>query len=88
MPVILDAPLPVPPPVILPVTPGVLQLYVVPAGTIPFVPFTGVRLKPTPLQDTPVIVLITADGFTFTVTVNVDPTQVPDVGVTVYVAVC
>ena len=51
-------------------------------------PFVGVTVKLTPPQVVAVIALITADGFTFTVTVNVDPTQVPDVGVTVYVAVC
>ena len=88
MPVILDALVPVPPPVIPPVTLGALQLYVVPDGTIPFVPFTGVILKNTPLHETPVIALITADGFTFTVTENTDPVQLPDNGVIVYVAVC
>jgi hypothetical protein len=88
LPVIVDALLPDAPPVIPPVTVGTLQLYNVPAGTMPFVPFTGVTLKNTPLHVVFVIALITADGFTFTVTVNVDPTQVPDVGVTVYVAVC
>ena len=87
LPVIPAAPLPVPPPVILPVTLGALHAYVVPAGTMPFVPFTGVTLKPTPLHDTPVIALITADGFTFTVNENTAPVQLPDNGVTRYVAV-
>ena len=84
----VDALLPDAPPVNPPVTPGALHAYTVPAGTIPFVPFTGVTLNKTPLQLVPVIALITAVGFTVTVTVNVDPVQLPDNGVTVYVAVC
>ena len=89
LPVILAAPLPVPPPVILPVTLGALHAYVVPAGTIPFVPFTGVTLKNNPLHVVLVIALITADGFTVTVTVNVAfAPHSDDVGVIVYVAVC
>ena len=87
VPVIVDALLPDAPPVILPVTPGALHVYTVPAGTIPFVPFTGVILKKTPLHETPVIALITADGFTFTVKENTTPVQLPDNGVTRYVAV-
>ena len=87
LPVILDAPLPDAPPVILPVTPGALHEYVVPAGTIPFVPFTGVTLKNNPLHVVLVIALITADGFTFTVNENTAPVQLPDNGVTRYVAV-
>ena len=83
----LAAPLPVPPPVNPPVTVGTLHAYVVPAGTMPFVPFTGVTLKNTPLQLVPVIALITADGFTFTVNENTAPVQLPDNGVTRYVAV-
>ena len=82
VPVIDDAPLPDAPPVILPVTLGTLHPYVVPAGTIPFVPFTGVTLKNTPPQVMPVIALITADGLIVTVIANVVPTQLPDVGVT------
>ena len=88
VPVILDALVPVPPPVMPPVTLGALQLYVVPDGTIPFVPLVGVNTKPTPPQVVAVIALITADGFTFTVTENTDPVQLPDNGVIVYVAVC
>ena len=76
------------PPVIAPVTVGALQLYKVPAGTIPFVPFVGVTVNNTPLQVTPVIAVTLAVGLTVTVTVNVVPVQVPDIGVTVYVAVC
>ena len=88
LPVILAAPLPVPPPVILPVTLGALHAYVVPAGTMPFVPFTGVTLKNNPLHVVFVIALIEAFAFTVTVTVNGAPVQLPDSGVTVYVAVC
>jgi hypothetical protein len=83
VPVIIDAPLPVPPPVILPVTDGALQLYVVPAGTTPFVPFVGVALNNTPLHVIDVIALIVAFGFTVTVNVKADPTQLPVVGVIV-----
>ena len=89
MPVIVDAPLPVPPPVIPPVTPGALQLYVVPAGITPLVTFTGVTLKNTPLHVVLVIALTDGVGLTVTVTVNVAfaPHKVL-VGVIVYVAVC
>ena len=67
-----------------PVTVGALQLYKVPAGTIPFVPFVGVTVNNTPLQVTPVIAVTLAVGLTVTVTVNVVPTpQLTVVGVTV-----
>ncbi len=72
-----------------PVTLGALQLYVVPAGTIPLLPLVGVALNNTPLHPTAVIALITALGFTVTVTVNVPfAPQFTLVGVIVYVAVC
>ena len=71
MPLINAAPLPVVPPVNPPVTVGALQLYVVPAGTIPFVPFAGDELNNTPLHVVALIALITAVGFTVTVQVNV-----------------
>ena len=87
VPVILDAPLPVPPPVIPPVTPGALHAYVVPDGIMPFVPFVGVTVKLTPPQVVAVIALISALGFTVTVTVNVAPVQLPVIGVTIYVPV-
>jgi hypothetical protein len=45
----LEAPLPDVPPV-NPEPEGVLQLYVVPEGIVPSVPFTGVKLKLTPLH--------------------------------------
>ena len=88
MPVIVDALLPDAPPVIPPVTPGALQLYVVPAGITPLVTFTGVTLKNTPLHVVVLIAVILAYGLILTVTVNVAPVQLPDTGVTVYVAVC
>ena len=89
VPVITVAPLPVVPPVNPPVTLGALQLYVVPAGTIPFVTFVGVALNCTPLQVIAVIAVITAVGFIVTVKVNVAFTpHKADVGVTIYVAVC
>ena len=85
----VDALLPDAPPVNPPVTVGTLQLYVVPPGTIPFVTFTGVTLKNTPLHVVLVIALTDGVGLTVTVTVNVAfaPHSI-DVGVTVYVAVC
>jgi len=85
--VILVDPVPEAPPLNPPLTVGADQLYVVPAGTTPFVVFAGVELKATPLQT--VLVIAVIEGFGFTVTVNVKgvPAHVPTVGVTVYVAV-
>jgi hypothetical protein len=70
-----------------PVTLGAAQLYVVPAGTRPLVTFAGVTVKAVPLQTTFVIKVTAGFGFTVTVTVKVLPEQLPDSGVTVYVAV-
>jgi hypothetical protein len=75
------------PPVIPPVTTGADQLYVVTVGTNPFVTFVGVEMNDDPLQAEFVIEVIAGVGFTVTVNVNVVPEQVPEVGVTVYVAV-
>jgi hypothetical protein len=87
----LAAPEPVAPPVIPPVTTGSPQLYVVPVGTSPLVASIGVTVNPVPLHVSPVMSLIAGLGLTVTVTVKVEPTQLPsaggDVGVTVYVAV-
>ena len=83
MPLILDAPLPVVPPVKPPVTAGADQLYVVLDGTIPLVELTGVTVKPVPPQVVAVIALISGFGFTVTVTVKVAPVQLPNNGVTV-----
>ncbi len=88
LPLINDAFVALNPPVIPPVTVGASQLYNVPAGTIPFVPSVGLTVNATPLQLTVVIAVTTAVGLTVTVTVNVAPVQLPDKGVTMYVAVC
>ena len=68
---------------------GVVQVYVVPAGTMPFAPFTGLTVNNTPPQLVALIGVITAVGLIVTVNVNVAfaPHKV-DVGVIVYVAVC
>ena len=80
----LAAFVPVTPPVNPPKTDGADQLYNVPAGTIPFVPFTGVMAKLTPLQLTAVIAVIAANGLIVTVTLKfgLGP-HTPGVGVTI-----
>lgn len=81
-------PVPPAPPVIPPVTEGAAHVYVVFAGTRPLVTSAGVSVKVPPLQIV-VLMLVTAGiGLTVTITVNVEPVQLPDFGVTVYVAVC
>ncbi len=80
VPVTLE-PLPATPPVMPPVTEGIGQLYVVPTGTMPLVPFTGVELKKVPLQTVVVMLLIAGVGFTVTARVNIAPLQEPEVGV-------
>ena len=57
-------------------------------GTTPLVALTGVTLKALPLQAEPVIEVIDEFGLTVTVIVKLFPVQLPDTGVTVYVAVC
>ena len=71
------------PPVNPPVTLGALQLYRVPVGTMPLVPFVGVTVNDTPLQLTVVIGVITAVGFRLTVKLNEPPIQLPVTGVTI-----
>jgi len=92
VPLILDCKLAVAPPVNPPVTTGnALHAYVVPVGTISPPPLLGVTVNPVPLQVLTVLLSIVALGLTVTVTVNVDPTQLPAaplVGVTVYTTVC
>ena len=83
LPLIPAADEPVAPPVIPPVTIGNDQLYVVPAGTIPLVPFTGVVENATPLQLTAVIAVTDATGLIVTVIENALPVQLPDTGVTI-----
>jgi len=84
------APLPAAPP-LNPAPAGAPQLYVVPAGTMPLAPFAGVTEKAVPPHTVAVMFDTCGRGFNVTVTVKVEPTQLPSatdpVGVTVYVAV-
>ena len=85
VPVILDCPDALTPPVKLPVTTGILHAYVVPVGTMS-VPLVGVTVNATPLHVVAVLFAIVVLGLTVTTIVNVDPTQLPAaplVGVTV-----
>ena len=83
MPVILVANEPSAPP-LNPFTTGADQEYLVPAGTIPLVPFTGLTVNNIPPQTVVVISVITAIGLTVTVTVNVGPLpQAAVLGVTI-----
>ena len=82
VPLIFGCILPIAPPVNPPLTLGTLQLYTIPAGTIPFVPFIGLIVNATPLQLTELIAVITGVGLIVTVTVNAAPVQLPDTGVT------
>ena len=83
VPLTVNALVPAAPPVIPPVTTGAGHVYVVPAGTMPSVRFTGAVIKLPELQISAIKLLTTGIGFTVTITVNVAPGQVPDVGVTV-----
>ena len=75
------------PPVIVPEYVGTSHLYITSCGTMPFVPSVGVTVNVVPLQITALIGLTSGVGFTNTVTVNIAPSQIPDFGVTLYVAV-
>lgn len=83
----LAAPVPVAPPVTPPVTTGSPQLYVVPGGTMPFVPLTGAIENAEPLQAAPVILVTAGLASIVTTTSNGVPTQLPrateEIGVTV-----
>ena len=83
VPLMIDTPLAPDPPVKLTLIVGDDQLYVVPAGTIPFVMFVGVTVNVTPLHVIVLMAVITAVGLTLTVTVNAAPVQLPDKGVTI-----
>ena len=83
VPLIVVCPLNAAPPVKPPLTLGALQLYKVPAGTIPLVRFVGLTVNATPLQLTELIAVITAVGLIVIVTVNVAPVHAPDNGVTI-----
>ena len=89
VPVILPDATPLAAPPVKPDPVGALQVYVVPVGITPFVPFVGVTLKLTPAQMVVDIGVTVAVGLTVTVQVNVAFTpHKDDVGVTIYVAVC
>jgi len=75
------------PPVNDDVATGSLQLYLLPTGTIPLELFTGDAVNGAPLQVTLLISLTSGVGLSVTITVNVAPEQLPDVGVTRYVTV-
>jgi hypothetical protein len=63
---------------------GLLQVYVVPIGTIFPLPFVGVTVNVAPEQIAEgVTSAITGFGLTVIVTVNVLPEHVPEIGVTV-----
>ena len=67
----------------MPAPEGVVHVYSVPAGSVPFVPSTGVKLKLLPLQIVVLNVLIVAAGLIVTVTVKAFPVpQFNDEGVT------
>ena len=65
----LAAAVPIAPPVNPPVTTGTDQVYVVPDGTTPLVPFAGVAVKLPALHEVAVILVIAGVGFTVTVKV-------------------
>jgi hypothetical protein len=70
------------PPVIVPEYVGIPQRYIVGFGTIPFVKLVGVTANIAPLHIVVLIALTSGVGFTNTVTVNIAPSQLPDVGIT------
>ena len=49
---------------------GTVHVYVVPAGTIPFVPLTGDTVNATPLHEVVVMAVMPATGFSVTTTVK------------------
>jgi hypothetical protein len=69
---------------VIPATTGADQEYVVEAGTIPLVVFTGVAVNEFPLQMVELIAVTAGVGLTVTVTLNAVPPQDPEVGVTEY----
>jgi hypothetical protein len=70
--------------VIVPVTLGASHLYCVFEGTIfpPATPTAGDTWNSIPLQVTVVNVTNSGVGFNVTTTVNTEPAQMPDIGVT------
>jgi len=85
---VMLGPAPAASPVMVPTIVGKPQVYEVPAGTTPLMPFVGLATNVEPLHIADVMLLIAGTGFTVMDTVNVDPVQLPDVGVTVYIAIC
>ena len=83
VPTILVTPLTCEVPPVKPLPVGAAQVYVVPAGTMPLLPFTGLTVNGELLNTVDVIALITATGLTVMIALNVLPVQVPDVGVIV-----
>ncbi len=83
VPVIAFTPVDCDSPPLNPVPVGAVHTYVVPAGTMPSVPLTGVILNVTPLQTVADIGLIVASGLTVTVNVKAIPVHDPESGVTI-----
>ena len=71
------------PPVRPPDEAGIDQLYNVPAGTMPLMLLAGESENELPLQIVAVTGIITAEGLMVTETVNPEPVQAPDTGVTI-----
>jgi hypothetical protein len=69
---------------VIPATTGADQEYVVEAGTIPLVAFTGVAVNELPLQMVELMAVTAGVGLTVKVTLNAVPPQDPEVGVTEY----
>ena len=82
---VIVLPLPATPPLKPDVYVGIDQLYVVFAGTVPFVPCTGVAWKTTPSQVITVMFVTEGVAFTVITTVKFAPTQPLLVGCKVYV---
>ena len=61
-----------------------VHVYCVPAGTISLPPLVGAIVKAFPEQIVCVLLAISGLGLTVAVKVKVEPTHVPEVGVTVY----
>jgi hypothetical protein len=66
---------------------GAPQVYVVPSGTNPSVPFVGVTTNEVPVHIVRLIVLIAGAGLTNTVRLNTAPVHAPNDGVTKYTTV-
>jgi hypothetical protein len=84
VPVIVATPLDCDRPPVNPVPVGTVHVYVVPAGTIPFVPLVGLVLKAIPPQILVLIGVTLAVGLMVATNVNVVPTpQLTVFGVTI-----